>query len=448
MKIKLSNVTLLGIDCVNVERLISAMDVSQKDIEFGAVKLLTSLPSNYVRKVDIPHISSIEEFSRFCINDLYKYVDTDYVLLVQYDGFVLNPESWDDEYLKYDYIGAPLSGISWRQNNQLPYVVGNGGFCLRSKKFLEKSHQLFTDGHIANFHPEDVALCVWYRDLFEKDDLKFAPPELAMGFSVQEDYGSYDKPFGFHGLYDKNMDTLINRYPDFPLYFFLSRRRGKLLEKITKIFKDVAIEGHLFGSIAENRSDNFSDIDVWITFGNETFKSLSEKRFELYSQIGDVLHICEPPQNAPINGIFSSVLYKTKVGLIMVDYYLCPESNSFITKESKKLFGDINLSIGETGLNPQKISVPETYRIDFFICFIFNSIKKIIRKNDNPLEALFREYDNLNTKYGFELEPIINMGSTFTNLEKVIGNIRNFANEKQNIALFEISKFINQVKNK
>lgn len=221
-----------------------------------------------------------------------------------------------------------------------------------------------------------------------------------------------------------------------------------MLEKITKIFKDVAIEGHLFGSIAENRSDNFSDIDVWITFGNETFKSLSEKRFELYSQIGDVLHICEPPQNAPINGIFSSVLYKTKVGLIMVDYYLCPESNSFITKESKKLFGDINLPIGETGLNPQKISVPETYRIDFFICFIFNSIKKIIRKNDNPLEVLFKEYDNLNTKYGFELEPIINMGSTFANLEKVIGNIRNFANEKQNIALFEISKFINQVKNK
>ncbi len=54
----------------------------------------------------------------------------------------------------------------------------------------------------------------------------------------------------------------------------------------------------------------------------------------------------------------------------------------------------------------------------------------------------------MNTKYGFELEPIIDMENIFTNLEKVIGNIRSIANEKQNIALVEISNFINQVKNK
>jgi hypothetical protein len=46
MKSNLPNITLLGIDCVNIERLQAAMDVCQKDIKFGAVKLLTSLPTN------------------------------------------------------------------------------------------------------------------------------------------------------------------------------------------------------------------------------------------------------------------------------------------------------------------------------------------------------------------------------------------------------------------
>lgn len=96
---KLPNITLMGIDCVNVERLQKALDISCAGIEFGAVKLLTSLETSDSRKVEIPHIGSIEDFSKFSICDLYKYVDTEYVLLVQYDGFVLNPQSWNDEFL-------------------------------------------------------------------------------------------------------------------------------------------------------------------------------------------------------------------------------------------------------------------------------------------------------------------------------------------------------------
>jgi hypothetical protein len=53
----------------------------------------------------------------------------------------------------------------------------------------------------------------------------------------------------------------------------------------------------------------------------------------------------------------------------MVDLYLCPSVNSFITSESKKLFG-IDLPLNEMGLNPQKVKVDEDYRVDFLICFI------------------------------------------------------------------------------
>ena len=60
----------------------------------------------------------LEGYSEFVIRELHKYVDTSHCLLVQWDGYVLNPKSWLPQFLDYDYIGAP-----WNGN-----VVGNGGF--------------------------------------------------------------------------------------------------------------------------------------------------------------------------------------------------------------------------------------------------------------------------------------------------------------------------------
>jgi predicted nucleotidyltransferase len=442
-KIKLPNVTLLGIDCVNVERLINAMNISQEDIEFGAVKLLTSLSTDYLNSVKIPHIGTIEDLSRFCIVELNKYVETDYVLLVQYDGFVLNPDSWNSEFLKYDYIGAPISRKeSWGES--IPLVVGNGGFSIRSKRFLELSTKLATENKITKFHPEDVSLCVWYRDLLEQENMTFAPIDLAIKFSVQEDYGVYHKPFGFHGCYGKNMDELKSNYPDFPFYYFLSKIRKKRVEKIVDVFKDFATEAHLHGSMARGDSDNFSDIDVWLTFKDKEFESVLENRFKLYSQVGEVIHVVEPPQNAPINGIQSNVIYKTKAGLLVVDYSLCPESTSFVTEDSKKLFGSIDLPHGISGVNPQKVQVGENYRIDFFISFINGAIKKLVRKTPNALEKMFVEYGYLSERYNLKTEPIINTENTFEALKKVIVKIEKISNEQQKIALSEILNFIKQ----
>jgi hypothetical protein len=197
---RLPNVTLLGVDCINVERLQKALDISSADIEFGAVKLLTSLPTSDPRKVEIPHIGSIEDFSKFSICDLYKYVDTEYVLLVQYDGFILNPDSWKDEFLNYDYIGAPWLVSDWSVRDfNFPekllgtWVVGNGGFCLRSSKFLETSSRLARVGAFKKYHPEDVAMCVWDRSMVENEGIKFAPIETAKLFSIEGHDVIYDK---------------------------------------------------------------------------------------------------------------------------------------------------------------------------------------------------------------------------------------------------------------
>jgi hypothetical protein len=212
---KLLNVTLLGIDCVNVERLQKALDISAEYIEFGAVKLLTSLPTDDFRKVEIEHLGSIDEYSKFCIKDLVKYVTTDYVLVVQYDGFVLNPEKWSDEFFQYDYIGAVWPIGPWGGEDFPPELhgkdfVGNGGFSLRSKKFLELSTTLFDSGKILKYQPEDVALCVWYRHLFEAEGFVFAPVSVARKFSynIKDKDTLWSDEFGFHGLKQKNVSRL------------------------------------------------------------------------------------------------------------------------------------------------------------------------------------------------------------------------------------------------
>lgn len=210
-KIKLNSVTLLAVDCVNLERIKQVVEICLNYFEFAGVKILTSLPSDdsdNIYKID--PIKSTAEYSSFVINKLYKYVDTEHVLIVQHDGFILNPQAWTNEFLKYDYIGAPWLVADWSVDNyNFPiellgkYIVGNGGFSLRSKKLLSLTAQLSQQGKLKKYHPEDVSICVYYRELLEKDGINFAPIDLAKQFSFEGeslDNYAWNDQFGFHGL--------------------------------------------------------------------------------------------------------------------------------------------------------------------------------------------------------------------------------------------------------
>lgn len=180
MPISLPNVTLIGVDS-NKDRLQIAIEKCKENIQFAAVVNLTL------------DIRSKEQYSEFCIKELYKYVNTAYLLICQYDGFVHNWKAWDNRYLDYDYIGAP-----WYYNDGMS--VGNGGFSLRSRRLMEI---LATDETITILHPEDHHICRTYRPYLEqKYGIKFAPIELAEKFSF-EGYRQPDKfldrQFGRHG---------------------------------------------------------------------------------------------------------------------------------------------------------------------------------------------------------------------------------------------------------
>jgi Hsp90 protein/Protein of unknown function (DUF5672)/Histidine kinase-, DNA gyrase B-, and HSP90-like ATPase len=189
--IRLPEVTLLGIDCINIKRLVMAAQICQRKIKFGKVALLSSIVSSNKDTIRIPHIGTSEDYSKFMIKNVHEYVQTDYVLIIQWDGFILNPDAWDDTFLQYDYIGAP-----WDFTDR--YNVGNGGFSLRSKRLLSiLSH----DKHITNFHPEDLQIGRAYREYLEAKGVRFAPDSIAARFSIEGNkrYGyKWNNEFGFH----------------------------------------------------------------------------------------------------------------------------------------------------------------------------------------------------------------------------------------------------------
>ncbi len=219
-KKKLDSVTLLGVDCVDIDRLQLAADVCQEHFEFAEVKLLTSLPSKQKNIIPIEHISSTEEYSYFALDKLDAYVDTLHVLVIQYDGFILNPDAWKDDFLHYDYIGAPWLIADWSlrfgfsKDDIGKEIVGNGGFSLRSKRLLSFCARLSREGAFTTYHPEDMVICNQNRQLFVDMGIRFAPVEIARQFSFEGEHDVWKGQFGFHGLRWTDISRWLATHPE------------------------------------------------------------------------------------------------------------------------------------------------------------------------------------------------------------------------------------------
>lgn len=159
-------------------------------------------------------IENMKDYARFMIYHLGEHIQSEFTLTIQHDGFIINPDAWRDEFLNYDYIGAPWP---WRdQGFVTPFgehiSVGNGGFSLRSKKLLEVPSRVevpFDVVAMNHFYKmfgavnwnEDGNICVHNRHIFEEQGCKFAPVEVAKYFSYESplDINRGIIPFGYHG---------------------------------------------------------------------------------------------------------------------------------------------------------------------------------------------------------------------------------------------------------
>ena len=184
--------TLFAVDCVRLQDTAYALRRCLDACRFERAMLLTDrdFALEGVETVRIPTIGSIEEFCDFMAKRAVDYVETERILHVHWDGFVVDPGAWTDEFLDYDYIGAVWPWLEeWKR-------VGNGGFSLRSRRLLEA----LRDPRIVETRPEDVAICRTYRPLLEERyGIRFAPEEIANLFSVE--HGWSPRHFGFHGTF-------------------------------------------------------------------------------------------------------------------------------------------------------------------------------------------------------------------------------------------------------
>lgn len=195
-KIPMAETTLCVIDCVEYALAERALRLCMAGCAFDQVKWLTDRPIAVpgVHTVVIPPIRSAAEYSRFMIKDLLRHIDTEYVLVAQWDGYAVNPQAWSPEFLLFDYIGARWDRPP--EPGQARHNVGNGGFSLRSRALLEA----LQDPAIKPGHPEDRAICRDYRDYLEhRHGIVFAPENMADRFSF-EHIEPAALPFGFHGV--------------------------------------------------------------------------------------------------------------------------------------------------------------------------------------------------------------------------------------------------------
>ena len=162
--------------------------------------------------------------------------DTDFMINFHCDGFIQNPSAWDDNFLNYDYIGAPIC-----PSGAFP-LVGNGGFSLRSKKLCEKVKKLkdinylpkylscFNGDFISEdfyqklpfyYRHEDVYICLFCKDILTSYGFKFPDLNIATRFSTEhlavinnsfvQNEDVFNSSFGLHEIETISNDSIKNK---------------------------------------------------------------------------------------------------------------------------------------------------------------------------------------------------------------------------------------------
>ncbi len=178
--LNLNNTTLIALTNRDFEGHKRALDKSCEGIEWGDIKLIWD-----------EKCTSIDIWNYKIIYELHNYVQTDYAMLIHADGYVINPELWQDKFLDYDYIGAPWplpqDDYSYRTPKGELVRVGNS-VSLRSKKILELPSKLGLEwrSYYGNTN-EDGFLTCHNRDILQEHGCTFAPLEVAKYFSKERE---------------------------------------------------------------------------------------------------------------------------------------------------------------------------------------------------------------------------------------------------------------------
>ncbi len=219
---KITLVSVTGLPDARGAAMALALSLAQMP---GARALLCSpqAPADLGRGIAHRAIAPLDyhEYSWFIMFALWRLVDTEFALIVQEDGWVLDAANWNEAFLDHDCIGAPIhlarieppqgpaywrNRFEWADEYARPdhrvTPVLNGGFSLRSRRFLRAlvDHPEIRveipppdalEGEPLRMHwhhnplLEDVQLTGVLRPALEARGLRFAPVELAREFAIE-----------------------------------------------------------------------------------------------------------------------------------------------------------------------------------------------------------------------------------------------------------------------
>ena len=228
----------------------AAVNMSVSKFNFDRVLVFTNTPENYpgYQCVQIPTLTSSEAYSNLVLQQVPEFLETDFVLIAHYDGFILNGDQFSPHFYYYDYIGAPWP--KWKVHN-----VGNGGFTWRSRKLCHAARRLTEGRQILD--AEDLYICRLHRIALEaKFDCRFADEGLASHFSFEMEVPPFPT-FGFHGahhlpaLYREQLDFLFEGLPD--RIFVHGEGVGKNIRQAVGMISPEALAK--FERIASERAD-------------------------------------------------------------------------------------------------------------------------------------------------------------------------------------------------
>lgn len=206
--INLPDVTLIATTSVRLPEHIEAIKKCCENIKFGKVILVShELPKDlpdYVEYKYYPEIRNIMDFNILMFRNVGNFVETSHALFCQDHAYIIFPELWDNNWLDYDWIGAPwpIRENSYIADNGERVRVGNGGFSLRSKKLMDfPIQQNIPLVHEQGYWNEDGNIACYHRRKFLAHGINYAPVDVAAVFSyenpVPENQNIF-RTFGFH----------------------------------------------------------------------------------------------------------------------------------------------------------------------------------------------------------------------------------------------------------
>lgn len=230
--IDLSNISLVIIDDYrdeptknNIRYIINegAKEFALDNIIFGDVVEVTPFGnySNY------EFHGGQKDYSKFCVKELPFLIKTDYYLIQQWDGFIINPNKWSSDFLDYEYIGGgntlQCGGFSLRKTLDMKYIAEHSDDTTCDNEFEDTYYSKFFN------HKEEQKPPFEYN--FKRPYVHVSDPNILN--SATERFCSFSNPnltsFGFH-FNGSDFDYL-------QYYFMLNKFKKRELLRIREYLK-------------------------------------------------------------------------------------------------------------------------------------------------------------------------------------------------------------------